>query len=205
MKQQWDEAVRLLGGVATDAADDLARRYAESHRAYHNATHIEAVLREARTLGELTGEDRAILTLAICAHDVVYDARPGDDERASAQWAREKLSEASVDEVYIARVEQLILATLKHESDDELAHLLLDADLSILGADPDIYDGYAAAVRKEYASVPDDLWQQGRAAVLGRLLDREDLFVTPQAKAHWDSKARANMARELEGLPYIEK
>jgi predicted metal-dependent HD superfamily phosphohydrolase len=200
MKQQWDEAVRLLGGVATDAADDLVTRYAEKRRVYHNGDHIEAVLREARTLGELDGEERAILTLAICAHDVVYDARPGDDERASAQWAREKLTESGLDESHIARVEQLVLATLKHESDDDLAHLLLDADLSILGSDADVYDGYAAAVRREYAEVTDDLWRQGRAAVLKSLLDREDLYVTPQAKARWDSKARANIARELSVL-----
>jgi predicted metal-dependent HD superfamily phosphohydrolase len=201
MKQQWDEAVRLLGGVATDAADDLVARYAETHRAYHNAAHVEAVLREARTLGELDGEERAILTLAICAHDVIYDARPGDDERASAQWAREKLTESGLDESHVARVEQLVLATLEHESDDDLAHLLLDADLSILGSDADVYDGYAAAVRREYAEVSDDLWRQGRAAVLQSLLDREDLYVTPQAKARWDSKARANIARELSRLP----
>jgi predicted metal-dependent HD superfamily phosphohydrolase len=200
MKQQWDEAVRLLGGVATDAADELAAKYAEKHRAYHNAAHVEAVLREARALAEVTGEERAILNLAICAHDVVYDARPGDDERASALWAREKLTESGLDESHIVRVEQLVLATLKHESDDDLAHLLLDADLSILGADPDVYDGYAVAVRQEYAAVPDELWQQGRAAVLKSLLDRADLYVTPQAKARWDSKARANIVRELSRL-----
>jgi predicted metal-dependent HD superfamily phosphohydrolase len=200
MRQHWDEAVRVLGGEPTDAADDLARRYAEPHRAYHNADHVTAVLREARTLGDRDGEDRAVLTLAICAHDVIYDAKPGDDERASARWAREKLTESGVDESYISRVEALVLATLKHESDDELAHILLDADLSILGADPDVYDGYSAAVRKEYASVPDELWRNGRSAVLRSLLDRDDLFRTPQAKARWDAKARANLARELDRL-----
>jgi predicted metal-dependent HD superfamily phosphohydrolase len=194
MREQWDNAVARLGGQPTLAADDLARRYAEPHRKYHNAAHVEAVLRAAT---ELSDEDCPVLVLAICAHDVVYDAKPGDDERASAEWARKWLSEAKVAEEHIARVEALVLATIKHESDDVLAHVLLDADLSILGAAPSDYDAYAHAVRQEYAAVPEELWRAGRAHVLKTLLDRENLYQTARAQALWDAPARRNLTREL--------
>jgi predicted metal-dependent HD superfamily phosphohydrolase len=196
--RQWAQAVRALGGVPAET--DLVERYGEPHRKYHNATHVEAVLSEAALLADLPADDNAVLTLAICAHDVIYDARPGEDERASAQWARDRLIEAGVPSRHIARVEALVLATIKHESDDELAHILLDADLSILGAEPADYDRYVSAVRQEYSFVPEDAWRQGRAAVLGNLLDRKDLFQTTKARARWDEQARANLRRELTHL-----
>nr|WP_225954072.1 hypothetical protein [Kibdelosporangium phytohabitans] len=178
----------------------MTRRYGEPHRAYHNADHVTAVLREARAIADVSAEDWAVLALAICAHDVVYDAKPGDDERASAEWARRHLTAAGVAENHIGKVEELVLATLGHQSDDELAHILLDADLSILGADPEAYDEYAIAVREEYSAVPDDAWRHGRAAVLRNLLDRPGLFRTAAGKARWDSQARVNLRRELSRL-----
>ena len=36
----------------------------------------------------LDDDTAALVALAACAHDVVYDGRPGADERASAEWAR---------------------------------------------------------------------------------------------------------------------
>ncbi|ONI84457.1 hypothetical protein ALI144C_15000 [Actinosynnema sp. ALI-1.44] len=204
MEEQWNQAVQVLGGNATDAAHELTRRYGEPHRAYHNAEHVAAVLREARAIADVSAEDWAILTLAICAHDVVYDSKPGDDERASAEWARRHLTAAGVPEAHVEKVEELVLATLGHQSEDGLAHVLLDADLSILGAEPAVYDGYAIAVRKEYASVPDDAWRRGRAAVLRNLLDRDVLFRTTAGKSRWDERARGNLRRELSHLESLE-
>src|SRR4030081_3206823 len=86
----WTEAVARLGGdpdVARQAADDLACWYGEDHRRYHDLRHASSVARDADDLAQelrLGGEDRAVITLAACAHDVVYDARPGHDERLSA-------------------------------------------------------------------------------------------------------------------------
>lgn len=197
MREQWDSAVARLGGVPTVAADDLVRRYAEPHRKYHTASHIDAVLRAARELFE---EDNPVLVLAICAHDVVYDAKPGDDERASAVWARSWLTKAKVAEEHIARVASLVLATIKHESDDVLAHVLLDADLSILGASPEDYNTYARAVRREYAAVPEEAWRQGRAHVLRTLLERKNLYQTTRACTFWDTQARINLAIELDSI-----
>ncbi|MCP3799121.1 hypothetical protein NLX83_07620 [Allokutzneria sp. A3M-2-11 16] len=149
----------------------------------------------------LVDVDRDVLTLAVCAHDVVYNGRPGEDERASAAWARSHLLDASVHEQVVARVEKLVLATITHESDgDLLADILLDADLAILGASEEQYDAYVRAVRAEYAHVPDEHWRVGRSAVLRGLVDREVIYRTADARRRWDSAARSNMRRELAAI-----
>ena len=197
MREEWDRAVVQLGGRLTSASDELVRRYAEPHRKYHNATHIDAVLRDVRLLSDV---DDPVLVLAVCAHDVVYDAKPGSDERASAAWARTALAEAGIGEEHVAQVESLVLATITHSSEDPLAWILLDADLAILAAPVDVYSVYVAGVRAEYSMYPDDLWRQGRAQVLKSLLDKENLYQTARARALWEADARANLRRELAGL-----
>lgn len=194
----WDNAVRALGG--NPLPTDLEKRYKEAHRKYHNYIHAQQVVRDAVAL--TSGRDRALVALAAWAHDVVYDSRPGDDERASAEWARQHLTAAGLADPDIARVEGLILATTDHKAppNDHLANALLDADLAILGTPSDAYEKYRAAVRAEYAHVPDAAWRTGRAAVLRSLLVKDPLYRTPVARARWTSQAHRNLRRELTSL-----
>ncbi len=196
MRDEWNNAVSALGGCVVST--DLESRYAEPHRKYHNATHIHAVLRDAALLVPSLDPE---LVLAICAHDVIYNARPGADERESAAWARTWLTASSVPEPHIAAVESHILATITHTSDDPATQILLDADLAILAAPPDAYDVYTRCVRAEYASYTDPEWQAGRAKVLKSLLNRETLYQTPRAHTLWNTQARTNLHRELTTLP----
>lgn len=198
----------MLGGddnVVGAAAAELAARYAEPHRHYHDEAHVHAVLRDSAMLAEarrLPVRERALLTVAACAHDVVYDGQPGTDERRSAVWVRNWLERAGVGEVDVARVEALVLATLTHSAsrDDLTALVLLDADLAILGADAATYDRYCLAVRKEYAAFDEQKWRAGRAAVMVELLAREPLYATTVARQRWEAAAKANIARELDSL-----
>ncbi|XVS65620.1 HD domain-containing protein [Actinosynnema sp. CA-299493] len=185
----------MLGGA--NGPGDLVERYAEPHRGYHNADHVLAVVRDADALAaDRTARERAVLTLAALAHDVVYDGEPGEDERRSAEWARARL--AGLPEA--DEVAGLVLATADHTSDDPLTCLLLDADLAVLGADPAAYERYRAAVRAEYAHVPDDAWRVGRADVLRALAGRDPLYATPHARERWEDRAKANLAAELSSL-----
>jgi predicted metal-dependent HD superfamily phosphohydrolase len=206
LSEAWARAVAVLGGGAVAGrldGGDLERRYAQPHRRYHTGQHVRAVLADGAWIADALGlaaGDRAVLTLAACAHDVVYDARPGDDERASARWARRALEAAGLADAVVQRVEQIVLATLTHEvpaGDDLVGAVLLDADLAILGAEPPVYDVYSRAVRGEYSRVPDHLWRAGRRDVLNSLLHRESIFVTTAAAGRWESAARANVRREL--------
>ncbi|MGM1064635.1 HD domain-containing protein [Saccharothrix sp. Mg75] len=197
----WRDAVRVLGGAdrpATPDLDvDLDGRYAEPHRSYHGAAHVLAVVRDVLDLArDRTDRERAVLTLAALAHDVVYDGVPGRDERRSAEWARGRL--AGLPEA--DRVAGIVLATTDHASDDDLTRLLLDADLAVLGSAPDDYERYRAAVRAEYAHVDDAGWRAGRARVLRSLLDRDPLYATARARDRWEARARANATAELSSL-----
>ena len=80
-----------------------------------------------------------------------------------------------------------------------LAHLL-DADLWIFASHPTRYAEYAAAVRVEYAHVPDEAFARGRAAILETYLARPHLYATQAARDLWEQRARANVAREIAEL-----
>jgi predicted metal-dependent HD superfamily phosphohydrolase len=90
--------------------------------------------------------------------------------------------------------------TATHTPTDAEGAVLSDADLAILAAPQARYDEYAAAVRAEYAHVPDDAFRAGRAAVLRDLAAKEHLFHTAHARGHWEAPARANLASELARL-----
>ncbi|OXM62356.1 HD domain-containing protein [Amycolatopsis vastitatis] len=193
---EWTDAITVLGG-ASDAWPRLEARYGEPHRRYHTLAHAAAVARDSGWLAEgLSATERAVVAVAAWTHDVVYDAKPGEDERASAAWAREALE--GVAEAHVERVEDLILATIEHDApaDDLLATALLDADLAILGAPEEQYATYARGVREEYAKYPDDVWREGRIAVLERMLARE-LYRSEAARTRWASAATANLTAEL--------
>ncbi|MFD8499985.1 hypothetical protein [Amycolatopsis sp. NPDC059657] len=203
VRSRWIEAVERLGGdgdTAGKAVRDLETRYNEPHRRYHDLAHAHSVARHADELAQaLSTEDRALIVLAACAHDVIYDAKPGDDERRSAEWARDWLTRAGLAASHIDRVSQLILTTLSHDAapEDVLATALLDADLATLGASEDVYDQYARNVREEFKYVDDEAWTSGRAAVLEKLLAKDPLFRSPAARLRWEASARANLTREL--------
>jgi predicted metal-dependent HD superfamily phosphohydrolase len=92
--------------------------------------------------------------------------------------------------------------TETHQPGDDDANgcALSDADLGILAAPRERYDEYVAAVRREYAHLPDDVFQAGRASVLRSLADKPALFHTGFAREQWEAAARANIERELAGL-----
>lgn len=205
VRQAWITAVESLGGAllaAQSAGDELEQRYSESHRRYHTLDHIRAVLADGDWLSDqlsLVEVDRSLLALAICAHDVVYDARPGDDEQASAAWARAYLEQSRLPDEYVRRVVEAVLATASHSTDgrEPVAACLLDADLAILAAPAELYDLYAANVRLEYSHLDDTTWQLGRTHGLRQLIDRAELFVTSPGRERWDAAARGNLEREL--------
>ncbi|MFI7584472.1 DUF4031 domain-containing protein [Kocuria sp. M1N1S27] len=179
---------------------ELVDRWAEPHRHYHGPAHLLAVLEAVDRLR--AGLDPArleALVLAAWFHDAVYRGRPGTDERESADLARARLGAAGLPEPLAAEVERLVLLTVDHRvaDDDTVGGVLLDADLSVLGADPAGYATYAADVRKEYANVPDPVFAGARLRVLEDLRRRQPLFRTPEAQRLWGAAAARNLDREI--------
>ncbi|MCP3783902.1 metal-dependent phosphohydrolase [Micromonospora sp. A3M-1-15] len=207
LMERWRDAARSAG--ATDPAGveragaRLLAAWREPHRHYHTVTHLRAVL---DVVDAYAGSARRpdLVRLAAWCHDAVYDPRAGGDanERASAELAGELLTAAGLPAAAVTGVRRLVLLTAGHAvgPDDPDGALLCDADLAVLAAPPADYDRYAAAVRREYAHVPDPGFRAGRAAVLTGLLALPALYRLPEPHARWESPARANLTRELATL-----
>ena len=168
--------------------------YSEPHRHYHTLAHLRYMFAEARRLGPLP----PTVEWAIWFHDFVYDPRSATNEEDSAQVARVALAEMGQPDGIIDRTAELILTT-KHGSAvlaDDDARLLVSLDLAILAAPPARYDEYVAQVRAEYAHVPDEAFQAGRAAFMRRFLEQRAIYPHPDF-GDYERRARGNIEREL--------
>jgi len=180
---------------------DLIDAYSSPARHYHNLRHIEDCLGQLSTVEGLSAEERQILQDAIWWHDAVYDAARNDNEERSAG-----LAERNVPEHRRAEVCRLIHLTKSHrvEAGDRLGSIMISIDLSILGAEPAIYKDYAAAIRREYAHVPDEAYRAGRAAVLKRFIAMQEIFPYAPFAERYDRRARDNLMSELATLEPID-
>jgi predicted metal-dependent HD superfamily phosphohydrolase len=183
----------------TSVRDALLRAWSAPGRHYHARSHLDACLALFDQYRGLAQEP-AEVELAIWFHDAIYDAKASDNEEKSAVWAREAMSDAEIGAEHIQRVVQLVLATKRHHAVDADTALLLDLDLSILGAPPEVFEQFDRDVRKEYAWVPDEGWRVGRGKVLQGFLDRPKIFQTPQLAEAFEAQARVNLKRALEKL-----
>jgi predicted metal-dependent HD superfamily phosphohydrolase len=177
---------------------DLLDRWSEDHRRYHGCTHLLAVLEALDLLADPADPPRTVL-LAAWFHDAVYRGVAGQDEEESARLAEERLADAGLPADDIDEVARLVRLTSDHrpEPGDDDGALLCDADLSVLGGEPEPYARYVAAVREDYAHIGDADFAAGRAAVIRHLLDLDPLFHSDRARELWLDAARRNLQGEL--------
>jgi predicted metal-dependent HD superfamily phosphohydrolase len=189
--------------AAARIATALRARWSEPHRHYHTLQHLDAVLDILDANARLADDPDAV-RLAAWYHDAVYDptASTGDNEEASAALATADLTALGLPADRVTEVARLIRLTRDHRADprDPDGCLLADADLAILAAEPAAYDAYAAAVRREYAHVPEPLYRAGRAVVLDQLRAMPRLYQAVPAAREWTASAHANLDRELIAL-----
>ncbi|WP_409237795.1 hypothetical protein [Streptomyces sp. PA5.6] len=203
---RWAATLLRASGGASGAdpapyAERLLARWAEPQRRYHTTDHLAAVLDHIDVLEE-HAENPELVRLAAWFHDAVYAPDRSENEERSARLAERALPEAGLTEERTAEVARLVRLTVTHDpaEGDSNGETLCDADLAILAAPSDTYAAYAAAVREEYAFVPDEAFRQGRAEVLRGLMALPRLFRTPYGTANWESPARENLATELKLL-----
>ncbi|GAB2834336.1 HD domain-containing protein [Streptomyces daliensis] len=183
--------------------ENLLARWSEPQREYHTTEHLLHVLNRVDELAPHSpGADVDAVLLAAWFHDAVYRPDRSENEERSARLAELALPEAGVSEARTAETARLVRLTVTHDPEpgDAGGELLCDADLAVLAGSPEEYARYAAAVRQEYAFVPDDAFRAGRADVLRQLLGLPQLFRTPYAQEHWERVARRNVGTELELL-----
>ena len=199
LHSRWQRTWQLVGAEApAGLLDELIAAYGESHRAYHTTEHL------AECFGHLDASparpsDPGALELAIWFHDAIYDTQASDSEARSAAWASRALT--PIDPARSEVVEQHILVTAHTgvPSDDD-QRLLLDIDLSILGAPTDRFREYEEQIRREYEWVPEDAYRSARSRILSQFEERSRLYHTEHFFDRLEERARRNLRRSLEAL-----
>ena len=199
---RWGQLEGLLDVEMSGPFLRLYRAYGGRSRTYHDRRHVVDVVDGVdRSSRRLRVDVRAALLAAAWFHDVVYDARRHDNEERSADVLARELRRHGIDRRVIADAVSLVLETKRHSPStlDIAAKVLVDADLATLSASPERYDAYSAAIREEYAWVPDAAYQAGRASVLRRFLERRSIYQA-RAMRRREPAARANIEREIKRL-----
>jgi predicted metal-dependent HD superfamily phosphohydrolase len=188
-------------GLAPDDAlyQSLTAAYSEPQRKYHTLQHLGECFAALDACG-LQGTHAGEIEIALWFHDAIYDVHRGDNEERSAQWASAVFGAANVPEDARRRVVGLVMATRHHQPSTGDEQLLVDVDLSILGAAPGRFDEYDRQIREEYGHVGDALFNSKRAQVLEGFLKRERIFGTEAFHERYERQAKLNLARALAAL-----
>lgn len=199
---EWDRlAARHTADPAAPAVGRaLLDSWGEPHRRYHSVRHLRDILARVDELAEYA-EDPDAVRIAAWYHDAIYDGRPDDEER-SARRAEEELSRLALAPQLVDEVARLVRMTVAHDpaTGDRNGEVLSDADLSTLALPPERYRLNTAAIRAEYAHVPEEVFRKGRIQVLTALLAAPGVFRTRAGRKLWESVARQNMRAELAAM-----
>lgn len=179
--------------------DELRVIYEHPSRTYHNIEHIMNML-EKLTASERFAENPHRIILAIWFHDSVYDPQRTDNELKSAEFWIRKMTPYLL-EGLLQWGKLAILATIDHyPNPDSDIQLLLDLDLTNLGASWKVFQKNSDKIRQEYIHVPDALFREGRKAFLTGMLKRPRLYGTEYWHNLLEERARGNMEKAIKCL-----
>ncbi|MGB7157879.1 MAG: hypothetical protein WBD40_07420 [Tepidisphaeraceae bacterium] len=202
LHSRWETLFRGLGTPATrhHEFEQLVRHYREPHRAYHDLHHIAECLREFDGVRHLAPDPDAI-EAAIWFHDVIYDPRGSDNEGKSSAFSDASLARLGSSEPFRAEVRRLILLTRHSLPPTDLSgQLMVDTDLSSLGAPADVFDQNGRNIRKEFAHVDAATYRTSRAEILRKFEARPRIYFTEVFFNRFESAARANLRRAIDTL-----
>jgi len=211
LSNRWSTFAASIGARVDAAAavfSDLERRYGDPDRLYHTLAHVADCLAELDAAPGLCDRPDAV-ELALWFHDAVYDPRAEDNEVRSAALLRGAAPRLVIDAGLAALAAALVMATAHLAGAADAAPAgpaphdaaaIRDIDLAIFGAPRDRFDAYEAAVRREYAFLPESDWRRGRSRVLGMFLDLPRIYVTDTFHDRLEARARRNLAGALSRL-----
>ncbi len=182
--------------------DELKAVYTEPGRYYHTDKHIAECLAYLQDLRHQATHP-AEIEVALWFHDAVYDTRRPDNEERSAEWAVKFLGASKVGQVIRDRIARLIMVTQTHDPYDADTALMTDIDLSILGAQPHVFEQYDTDIRREYSWVPDEQFRQGRVQVLNNFLERAEIYKTSYFLAKYEQQARLSLRNKIEQISSV--
>ena len=199
---RWQYAWRQLS--ASSASEDLYHQlvacYSEPHRKYHTIQHLNECLTHLESVRALADHADEV-EMALWFHDAIYDTSKKDNEKRSAEWARDSVLAAAVSSEKADRIYELVMATMHNAVPaDRDAKVLVDIDLGILGAGADRFDNYEVQVRQEYSWVPEPVYRAARRKILEEFVGREWIYSTEPLRSKHEARARENLARSLARL-----
>jgi predicted metal-dependent HD superfamily phosphohydrolase len=199
--ETWRRAWTELGATHCDdqTLRSLVLAYEEPERAYHSYAHIRDCFDVFTKLSHLAQRSWEI-RIALWFHDAVYDSKRSDNELRSAEWAKETAIRFGVAPAVAHRIHGLVMAT-RHQAvpADADQQVLVDVDLSILGAEGYRFAEYERGIRWEYRWVPRPLFKGKRKAILKSFLEREWIYNTRECRELYEQRARENLARSIAG------
>ena len=189
--------------------------YCVPHRHYHTMNHIEFMLDKIDEMFNIyrfedEPEKKFALYCAAFFHDIVYDPQHKNelsDEELSADTAVAYLQQLGVTSPHILElITELILVTKTHQIDESLytsktmQAIMIDSDMSIMGAHREDYLYYAKNVALEYSFVSEKDFRDGRGKFLHDILSREAIFNTEYMRQMYEADARRNIRAEFSVL-----
>ncbi|RKS97531.1 HD domain-containing protein [Chryseobacterium defluvii] len=194
--QQFSQDLNLIESLWLE----IEKKHSGKGRFYHNLEHLNSMFSELEAVRDQILNFTTI-TFSVFYHDIIYDVTSKSNEEKSAEFAVSRLEKLKVDKKTIKDVFEQILTTKTHQiSGHHDTNYLLDADLSVLGKDPEAYLKYTKKIRKEYSFYPDLLYKPGRKKVLQHFSELDHIFKTEYFKSKYEKQAKENIEAELESL-----
>ena len=201
-------------------------------RAYHNINHVlelcqlfeNEISSSKKTSDRELQPEADIIFLTAFFHDVIYDAKKGDNEEKSDEMWKEFISSLMKQEEQKqndenlqsiqSQVSEIILATKSHlkwkpsTKDEEKQTILnivtfLDMDLAILGSSPERYKEYATQIKIEYQHIAPKDFCKGRLSFLEGMVtgaDNKSPFFTETMRNLRGEQTMKNLKWEMEEL-----
>ena len=183
--------------LINDLWEEIEKHFSSKSRHYHALSHLENLLFQLTEIKDKIENWNTIL-FTLFYHDIVYSAVKYDNEEKSAILAEKRMNQINVSTIEIENCKNQILATKKHlENSDSDTNYFLDADLSVLGQDSEVYTKYFQDVRKEYKIYPNLIYNPGRKKVLNHFLEMESIFKTDYFFHKFENQAKENLKMEL--------
>jgi len=192
---------------ANQSFDWLMSQYQETHRYYHNLNHLFHLF---NTPFERTDYGSSLIrTLFFFFHDCIYKIPSSTNEEDSATECEARLSSMGFvksESVFNRHkggetrdfvCETILLSKHTQPTNNTFQQELLDADLCILGGNPQEYKEYVTNIRTEYGVVPQNVWNEKRGEFLEFMLTKPRIFQSPLFYGLYEEQARQNMSEEL--------
>lgn len=209
VRQHWRQFWNAVNAQDDETVmwNNIASRYGQDHRAYHNLLfHIALALREFDQVKHMVDDPLAV-EMALWYHDIEYDPARSDNEARSAKFARAAARKMGLDDGFGEKVANLIetanYAGSRSIFADSDTQILYNIDYSILGAQPPIYRRYARGIREEFSHVSDAAFATGRTTVLREILGsnkKAKIFTLKYFASQLEAQARTNIKAEIESL-----